>query len=230
MHPGLEFFINAALALLLGTVIGLERQLRQHPAGLRTNALVSLGAALFVSMSFLIDKEGDRTRIAGQVVSGIGFLAGGVILREGFNVRGMNTAATMWCMAAVGALAGGGFRLESAIGAGLVLGMNLAMRPVVLRIEEYLKTSANIETHYRLHVTCPSDQAGVVRSMFMRHVNSEPKMTVQGLSTRDTELPGMSAITVDVFSAERNDRALNDLVSRAGIEPNVTGISWEKSH
>ena len=230
MHPGFEFFINAALALALGAAIGLERQLRQHPAGLRTNALVSLGAALFVSMSFLIDKEGDRTRIAGQVVSGIGFLAGGVILREGFNVRGMNTAATMWCTAAFGALAGAGFRLEAAIGAGLVLAFNVTMRPVVLRIEEYLKTSANIETHYRLHVTCPCDQAAVVRSMFMRHVNSEPKMTVQGLSTRDTELPGMSAITVDVCSAERNDRAMNDLVSRVGIEPNVSGISWEKSH
>ncbi len=230
MHPGLEFFLNAALALVLGTIIGLERQLRQHPAGLRTNALVALGSALFVSMSFLIDKEGDRTRIAGQVVSGIGFLAGGVILREGFNVRGMNTAATMWCTAAIGALAGAGFRVESAIGAGLVLGLHLTMRPVVMRIEDYLKTSANIETHYRLRVTCPSDQAGVVRSMFMRHVNSEPKMTVQGLSTRDTELPGMSAITVEVFSSERNDRAMNDLVSRAGIEPNVSGISWEKAH
>src|SRR4029079_4748436 len=107
---------------------------------------------------------------------------------------------------------------------------NVTMRPVVQRIEEYLKTSANIETHYRLHVTCPCDQAAVARSMFMRHVNSEPKMTVQGLSTRDTELPGMSAITVDVFAVERNDQAMNDLVSRVGIEPNVSGISWEKSH
>src|SRR6267378_2895759 len=115
MHPGLEFFFNAALALVLGTIIGLERQLRQHPAGLRTNALVALGAALFVSMSFLIDKEGDRTRIAGQVVSGIGFLAGGVILREGFNVRGMNTAATLWCSGAIGTLAGAGLLAQGAI-------------------------------------------------------------------------------------------------------------------
>ncbi|HLJ11058.1 MAG TPA: MgtC/SapB family protein [Planctomycetaceae bacterium] len=229
MH-GLAFITHMATALALGTAIGLERQLRQHPAGLRTNALVSLGAALFVSLSQLIDQEGDRTRIAAQVVSGIGFLAGGVILREGFSVRGMNTAATMWCTAAIGSLAGGGFLLESTIGAGFVLLLHLTMRPIVNRIEEGRKSAGDVETHYRVQVVCPADQAAVVRTILMRHVNAQQHMTVQGLSTRDADQPGISCIAAEVFSTERNDRAMNDLVSRVGIEPNVTGISWEKLH
>jgi putative Mg2+ transporter-C (MgtC) family protein len=229
MH-GLEFVSSIATALALGTAIGLERELRQHPAGLRTNALVSMGAALFVSLSQLLDQEGDRTRIAGQVVSGIGFLAGGVILREGFNVRGMNTAATIWCTAAIGTLAGAGYILQSAIGAGLVLFLNVTLRPIVRRIGEHLKTAADVELHYRIQVTCPCDQAGVVRTILMRHVNEQPCMTVQGLATHDSEQAGSSRITAEVFATERNDRIMNDLVSRVGIEPNVNGISWEKSH
>jgi putative Mg2+ transporter-C (MgtC) family protein len=87
--PLLSFTLNIGAALLMGMVIGLERQFRQHPAGLRTNTLVCVGAALFVSVGLLIDHESSPTRVAAQVVSGIGFLGGGVILREGFNVRGM---------------------------------------------------------------------------------------------------------------------------------------------
>src|SRR5277367_6021962 len=102
------FARNVGVALLMGFAIGLERQFRQHPAGLRTNSLVCIGAALFVSLSRLITPESSPTRVAAQVVSGIGFLGGGVILREGWNVKGMNTAATLWCSAAVGTLAGSG--------------------------------------------------------------------------------------------------------------------------
>jgi putative Mg2+ transporter-C (MgtC) family protein len=228
MH-GLEFVASIGTALALGTAIGLERQLRQHPAGLRTNALVSLGAAMFVSLSQLIDQEGDRTRIAAQVVSGIGFLAGGVILREGLTIRGLNTAATIWCTAAIGSLAGAGFLLQSTISAGFVLFLNVTMRPIVRRIDEHLKTATDVETHYRIKVICPADQTGVVRTILMRHVNEQPRMTVQGLAMRDAEQAGMSCIAADVFATERNDRFMNDLVSRVGIEPNVTGISWEKS-
>ena len=111
----LIFVGRTVAALLMGAGLGLERQYRGHPAGLRTNALVSVGAALFVSLSGLLPGPNvDPTRIASYVVSGIGFLGGGVILREGFSVRGMNTAATLWCTAAVGTLCGSGFVAEAA--------------------------------------------------------------------------------------------------------------------
>ena len=96
MMEFVTFALNTGTALLLGMAIGLERQYRQHTAGLRTNTLVCLGAALFVSLPTFLPGESSPTRIAAQVVSGIGFLGGGVILREGLNVRGLATAATMW--------------------------------------------------------------------------------------------------------------------------------------
>jgi putative Mg2+ transporter-C (MgtC) family protein len=142
----------------------------------------------------------------------------------------MNTAATIWCTAAIGTLAGAGYLLQSAIGAGLVLFLNVAMRPIVRRLDERRKLAVDVEIHYRIQVTCPSDQAGVVRTALMRHVNEQPRMTVQGLATRDADPAGASCITAEVFATERNDRVMNDLVSRVGIEPNVTAISWEKSH
>jgi putative Mg2+ transporter-C (MgtC) family protein len=103
-----HFAIRLGLALILGAFIGAERQWRQRMAGLRTNALVAAGAAMFVMLTALTAKADDSFRIAGQVVSGIGFLGAGVILRNGLNITGLNTAATLWCSAAIGTLAGYG--------------------------------------------------------------------------------------------------------------------------
>ena len=100
--------LNLGTAVALGAVIGFERQWRQRLACLRTNTLVALGAASFVVYENLFSSEANITRVAAQVVSGIGFLGAGIIFREGLNVRGLNTAATLWCSAAVGVLAGGG--------------------------------------------------------------------------------------------------------------------------
>jgi putative Mg2+ transporter-C (MgtC) family protein len=91
----LEFVTRLAVAFLLGSSLGFERQWRQRMAGLRTNTLVATGAALFVMLSVLTPGDASPTRVSAQVVSGIGFLAGGVILKEGLSVRGLNTAATL---------------------------------------------------------------------------------------------------------------------------------------
>ena len=96
----LQTVLNLGAAFLLGGVIGFERQWRQRLAGLRTNTLVALGAATFVLFAGLFPGEGSPTRVAAQVVSGIGFLGAGIIFKEGFNVSGLNTAATLWCSAA----------------------------------------------------------------------------------------------------------------------------------
>ena len=102
----IELDTRIAMALGLGVIIGFERQWHRRPADLRTNALVAIGSASFVLISALMNEENSPTRIAAQVASGIGFLGAGVILREGLSVRGLNTAATLWCSAAVGSLAG----------------------------------------------------------------------------------------------------------------------------
>ena len=129
-----QFIGYLGTALMLGAIIGAERQWHQRIAGLRTNALVSGGAAMFVSISHLVPLTTTSLQVAAQVVSGIGFLGAGVIMREGVSIRGLNTAATLWCSAAVGALCGFGFVAEAVIGAFGVVGANLVLRPLARKI------------------------------------------------------------------------------------------------
>jgi putative Mg2+ transporter-C (MgtC) family protein len=118
-------FLRLVLALALGGLIGLERMLRHHPAGIHTNALVALGSASFVVAGMLL--PGDVSRVAAQVVTGIGFVCAGVILHRGADVRGLNTAATMWCSSAVGVLAGSGLLVLAVGVAALVLFTNILL-------------------------------------------------------------------------------------------------------
>jgi putative Mg2+ transporter-C (MgtC) family protein len=223
-----RFIINIGLALLMGMAIGLERQFRHHPAGLRTNALVCVGAALFVSLSRLMGDEGSPTRIASYIVSGIGFLGGGVILREGMNVRGMNTAATLWCSAAIGTLAGAGFTVHGLIGTATVVGLHIGLRPIARRIDARVKTAVDVETLYQIRVVCREEQEGVVRTILLRHVNSLPRMTIQRISTQDAERDGLATVVAEIFAVERDDRAMQDLMSRLHIDPSVSAVSWER--
>src|ERR1700722_6941568 len=133
----LDFAGRAGVALVLGAAIGAERQWRQRLAGLRTNALVALGAALFELFGVLISHPGgvDPPRIAAYVISGVGFLGAGVILRDGVNVRGINTAATIWCSSAIGVLAGAGYIIEAVLGALLVVVGHVTLRPVARRLD-----------------------------------------------------------------------------------------------
>jgi putative Mg2+ transporter-C (MgtC) family protein len=222
-----HFALNLGAALLMGVAIGLERQFRQHTAGLRTNALVCVGAALFVSLSRLMEDTNSPTRMASYVVSGIGFLGGGVILREGLSVRGMNTAATLWCTAAVGALAGSGFPGHGLVGTVTVLAMHLGLRPVAQWIDARRKTAVDVETLYRVRVVCEQKQEGVIRNLLMRHINANPKMVVQGISIQEGDRD-REAVVADVFSAERSDRAMQELMTRLNIEPSVTSVSWDR--
>jgi putative Mg2+ transporter-C (MgtC) family protein len=143
---GIESTIRLAVALALGSAIGFERQWNQKMAGLRTNALVALGACGFVVFSAMVG-EGDPTRVAAQVVTGIGFLGAGVILREGINVHGINTAATLWCSAMVGTFAGGGFWVPS--------------------INRRMIASGEAETTYTVSLTCRSVEEAHLRSLLL---------------------------------------------------------------
>jgi putative Mg2+ transporter-C (MgtC) family protein len=221
------FCLNVLVALALGVAIGVERQWRQHPAGLRTNALVALGAALFVSMSILMDDKNSPTRIVSYVVSGLGFLGGGVILREGLTVRGINTAATVWCTGAVGSLAGGGFPLHAVVGTCGILLVNSALRPVARRIEARRLAAVDVETYYHLRVTSRGGEEAAIRNVLLRHVPDDPNMSLQSLATEEPE-PGHFTVIASIYATQRNDRAMEDIVKRISVEPEVTGVSWQK--
>ena len=122
-----EAAINLAVVLALSGAIGFERQWRNRLAGLRTNTLLSLGAATFVIFAAVVPGDASPTRVAAQVVSGVGFLGAGLIFREGLNVRGLNTAATLWCSSAIGVLAGAGYLLYATMATGFVVFVNLLL-------------------------------------------------------------------------------------------------------
>ena len=122
---------SLATAFVLGTLIGAERQWRQRSAGLRTNVLVAVGAAAFTDLGTRLLGADGSTRIISYIVSGIGFLGAGVILKEGTQIRGLNTAATLWCSAAVGAFAGAALLPEAVALSAFVLAGNTLLRPIV---------------------------------------------------------------------------------------------------
>jgi len=129
----IDFTTRLSVALLAGLAIGFERQLRQKTAGLKTNMLVSTGAAIFVLLSYAIKEEDstvDVSRIIAQVITGVGFLGAGVIFREGVNVHGLGSAATIWCSAAIGCIAATGLYLETAICTVLILIINVFIEPL----------------------------------------------------------------------------------------------------
>ena len=165
-----EAAINLAVTLGLSAVIGFERQWRNRLAGLRTNTLVSLGAATFVIFAALVPGDASSTRVAAQVVSGIGFLGAGLIFREGFNVRGLNTAATLWCSAAIGVLAGAGYLLFATMATGFVVFVNLLLRPIINFIDRQSLTSTELEIHYILSVTCRSPDEAHVRALLLQRL------------------------------------------------------------
>ncbi|MEY1661337.1 MgtC/SapB family protein [Isoalcanivorax beigongshangi] len=153
--------VSLLVAFVLGGIIGLERQVRQRTAGLRTNVLVCVGAALFVDVGVRFFQLHGGTpsplHIVAYVVSGVGFLGAGVIMREEGNVRGINTAATLWGSAAVGTAAGADLILEALLGALFVLAANTLLRPVVNRIDRQPIDVETVEATYTVCVITPRE-------------------------------------------------------------------------
>jgi len=131
----MEIIGRLALAAILGGLIGLERELRGYPAGIRTLALVTMGSLLFTDVSQLL---GGDDRVAAGIVTGIGFLGAGVIFREGYTVRGITTAATIWAAAAIGMAIGRELYVVAGVGAVLVF-VVLEARPFTRRVDEAVR-------------------------------------------------------------------------------------------
>jgi putative Mg2+ transporter-C (MgtC) family protein len=222
---GIESAIRLAVALALGSAIGFERQWNQKMAGLRTNALVALGACGFVVFSAMVG-EGDPTRVAAQVVTGIGFLGAGVILREGINVHGINTAATLWCSAMVGTFAGGGFWVPSLVAASFVIVTNLCLRPLVRNINRRMIASGDAETTYTVSLTCRSVEEAHLRSLLL-HALSQASLGLRRIDSADIPDTAKVLITAQAIAAKRNDAALEQIVGRLSLEPHITAASWE---
>lgn len=233
----LDLSVRVLTAIILGASIGLERQWRLRTAGIRTNALVAVGSALFVIVGAVGlggDVGADPTRVAAQVVSGIGFLGAGVILRDGFNIRGLTTAATLWCAAAVGSLAGAGMEMMALIGCIAIVATNTLLRPVSRLVNrrtghdnQVLPRAEDDEasTDYILEVVTTEKSEPRVRALVLQAVD-RPEFTLRSLDIR----PGKSSqmrVLAGVSAQQAGDTTgLEVAVQRVSLDPKVTSSRW----
>lgn len=221
-----DFLFRLALAFALGALIGAERQWRQKLAGLRTNSLVSIGSALFAMLAAFLPGDASPGRIAAQIVSGIGFLGAGVIIRDGINVRGLNTAATLWCSAAIGTLCGEGRHAFAAAGALAVVLANVVLRPLARRIETTTPAAAEDEVSYAFTCTCLTADEAHVRALLLHSIQTLP-LTLVSLDSEDSADARIVHVRAELRSAGRQDRQLEQLVARLSLEKGVSRIRWE---
>jgi putative Mg2+ transporter-C (MgtC) family protein len=225
-----QHFISDAIRLLsavaFGAVIGFERQWRQRLAGLRTNTLVALGAALFVVFASQFADE-SPTRVAGQVVTGIGFLGAGVIFKDGANVRGLNTAATLWCSGAVGLLAGAGYWRHALLAVGLITSINLFMPRLIKLINRQPLETAEVETYYIVTVICRAHEEEKYRALLLQNL-SAGSLHLRELDSADIEGSDRVEIVAQVTSEKARELALEAIVGRFSLESGVTAARWKR--
>jgi putative Mg2+ transporter-C (MgtC) family protein len=220
-----EFLLRLGCALACGIAIGAERQLRQRSAGLRTYTLVAVGSALFVIVGCLVP-DTSSTRMASYVVSGVGFLGAGVIMRSGFNVRGINTAATVWCSSAVGTLSGFGYFKFACVGAACVLAVNTLLRPLVALINRQPLDLSEHEFKYSLQITCLGRQEAQLRTLLVELASLSP-LAMHELESVVGKTQTHAVLRAILSSPERMDAQVEQIVSRLSLEKNVVGISWQ---
>ncbi|MBV9979352.1 MgtC/SapB family protein [Bradyrhizobium sp.] len=227
LHDFVDTLVSLFVAFVFGTLIGAERQYRQRSAGLRTNVLVAVGAAAFVDLADHLTGADGSVRVIAYVVSGIGFLGAGVIMKEGMNVRGLNTAATLWASAAVGSCAGADMVAQSAALTLFVLAGNTLLRPLVNAIDRIPLNEKSSEANYEIIVT--SDVENVAQS---REALSE-RLEAANYPVRETKVVYRSDDNVEIaavlvsLAVEPGD--LDAIVASLAKLPGVSHATWNVS-
>ncbi|GLK83573.1 MgtC/SapB family protein [Ancylobacter defluvii] len=218
--------ISLVVAFVLGTLIGAERQYRQRIAGLRTNVLVAIGACQFVDMAMHLDGAGGAVRVIAYVVSGIGFLGAGVIMKDGANVSGLNTAATLWCSAAVGACAGADLIAQSVALTVFVLAGNTLLRPLVRRLER-LPQGEETEASYEVILLGAAAEATALQARLAEQLEEAayPAADIEAVERPND----MVEITARLVSTTARRAELDALTARLRGLAGVSSAHWFRS-
>ena len=225
----LDFLTRLGSALLLGTLVGLERQWRQRMAGTRTNALVAAGACAFVMCAFLVrDHSRSEAQIVSYVVSGVGFLGAGVIFKDAGSIRGLNTAATIWCSAAVGAICGLGAIAYGAIMAAAVLLANIALRPLAYKIHPIQQSTGEEEVTYAFELVCRAEDETHIRALLLQAL-ARTSLSLISLRSEDIEGTPKLRVSAQIRGVGRQDEPLESMVGRLSLEGGVSAVSWTLS-
>jgi putative Mg2+ transporter-C (MgtC) family protein len=220
----LDSLVSLFGAFVLGTLIGAERQYRQRGGGLRTHVLVAVGAATFVDIGMHLNGNAGATQIIAYVVSGVGFLGAGVIMKEGSNVWGLNTAATLWCSAAVGACAGADLAFEAVALTGFVLAGNTLLRPLVNAINRAPINQDATEAIYEVRVTTTANHRDEGRELLRSKLESTnyPFQNIE-IVERERDVIELVATLVGTTA---DPRELDGIVSRIEQDPIVQSAGW----
>lgn len=218
-----KFLLQIIVCFLLSSCIGIERQYRRRSVGLRTIILVSLGAFLFVRFSFSFPGS-DMTRIASQVVAGIGFLGAGVIIKDEKSVKGLTTAATLWCSAAIGILCSANLLFEAGVGTLFILFTNIILRSVNSKINNL---SGNITYNlYSLSIIC-EEKNEVKILKIIKEITKENKAEINSIETSDTET-GNVKIDISIIVNFEKDTLINEIMQKLPERKDVISISLNK--
>jgi len=218
-----EFLYAVGLSLLLGSLVGVERQWHRRLVDLKTNALVSLGACLFMLVTKTADGFTDPIRMAGQIVVGVGFIGGGLLFRDGTQTKGINTAATLWCCAAVGTLCGLDRWLEALSASLIIVFANTFLRKVAQFLNLKMGITDNLTAQVRFEFTCLNINASAVREevqALLRNLSVEIKGVLQKAESTKT------TITLNIL-IEHGDVAkqANLILEKVSILK-VSDVSW----
>lgn len=223
----LDTFVSLCVAFILGTAIGAERQYRQRSAGLRTVVLVAVGAAAFVDLSMRLTGPEGAVRVISYVVSGIGFLGAGVIMKEGLNVRGLNTAATLWASAAVGACAGTDRIAEAGLVTLFILAGNTLLRPLVNAINRIPIDEGASEARYEVRVLAEGPHVPDVRKGVVSHLKKAKYPAARVSLVEKPE--GTTEIVVTLVSTAAKAKELDAVIELLRRLPGVRNANWEAS-
>jgi putative Mg2+ transporter-C (MgtC) family protein len=220
----LDSLVSLFAAFVLGGLIGAERQYRQRGGGLRTHVLVAVGAATFVDIGMHLNGNIGGTQIIAYVVSGVGFLGAGVIMKEGSNVWGLNTAATLWCSAAVGACAGADLAFEAIALTGFVLAGNTLLRPLVNAINRQPIDEGATEAIYEVRITTTADRLDDSREL-LRETLETANYPLRGIEIIEREQGGIE-IVATLLGTAADPHELDEIVTRLDGNPLVENASW----
>jgi putative Mg2+ transporter-C (MgtC) family protein len=219
------FALRLCCAILLGSLVGLERQWRQRMAGTRTNALVAAGASAFVMAGFVLHGDGSASgRIVSYVVSGVGFLGAGVIFKDGANVRGLNTAATIWCSAAIGVLSGLGSWTFAIVLAAAVVMTNILLRPIAYRLHPVLPEAEPIETGYEIELVTRASDEIALRSELLAAIQAT-SVSLQSVYS-EVSPDERATIRAEVRSVGRRNDLVEQIVLRLSVDERTTSVRW----
>jgi putative Mg2+ transporter-C (MgtC) family protein len=224
-------FPRLSVALILGSLIGAERQWRQRPAGMRTNTLVCLGAAAFVDLGSTVGGP-TTTNVIAYVISGVGFLGAGAIMKEGGSIRGLNTAATLWCSAAVGACAGAGEMFDAVFVTFLLIGINLALRPISRFIDRraiaHSLRGADRMAVYQISVVSPFSHESQVRDALLTAIAERP-LLLRHLRTEDIGDTDEALLRAEVQSETPNSGLLEEVTNQLRKDELVSKVEWKEA-